>query len=91
MENKLSVKVCTGTLCYVMGGAELQLLESYLPAEIAARVDIKGAPCLDCCNRTDAGKAPFVQVGDRIVAEASLFKVAEVIKEMLKAEGKWAE
>ena len=29
---KLTVQICTGTLCYIMGGSELQLLGEYLPA-----------------------------------------------------------
>ncbi len=80
---KLEIKICTGTLCYVMGGAELQLIDEYIPEDIIERIDIKGAPCLDMCNKFDGPKAPFVQVGDRIVSDANVQKVIEVIKEEL--------
>lgn len=83
---KISVKICTGTLCYVMGGSELQLLEDHLSEEVLAQVDIQGSPCLDCCNREDSAKAPFVKVNERIVSEASITKVVEVIVEELKAQ-----
>lgn len=82
-EKKLTVKICTGTLCYVMGGAELQLIDEYLPEEILDRVDIKGAPCLDHCNHCDGPKAPFVEVGGKVISEASVTKVVEAIKEEL--------
>lgn len=82
---KISVKICTGTLCYVMGGSELQLLEDHLSAQMLERVEIQGSPCLDCCNREDSAKAPFVKVGDRIVSEASITKVIEVIAEELNS------
>ena len=85
MEKKLIVKICTGTLCYVMGGAELQLLDEQLPEELLSRVEIQGSPCLDCCNREDSQGAPFVKVGDRIIAGATIEKVIEAIKNELKA------
>lgn len=84
MSEKLVVKICTGTLCYVMGGAELQLLEEHLPEDILNKVDIKGAPCLDFCNKQNAMRAPFVMVGDEVVDEASITKVVKVIKSKLK-------
>ncbi len=85
MEKKLIVKICTGTLCYVMGGAELQLLDEQLPAELLAQVEIQGSPCLDCCNREDSQGAPFVKVGDRIIASATIEKVIDAIKNELNA------
>lgn len=83
MEKKLEVKICTGTLCYVMGGAELQLIDEYIPEDIIERIEIKGTPCLELCNKFDGPRAPFVQIGDRIISEASVSKVIEAIKEEL--------
>lgn len=78
--NKITVKICTGTLCYVMGGAELQLLNEYLPEELVDRVEIKGATCLDFCNQEGGGKAPFVTVNDQVISQATIAKVVEAIK-----------
>lgn len=83
MEKKLEVKICTGTLCYVMGGAELQLIDEFIPEEIIDLIEIKGTPCLELCNQFDGPKAPFVKVGDRIISEASVTKVVDAIKEEL--------
>lgn len=80
---KLTVRICTGTLCYIMGGAELQLLGEYLPAELADRVEIRGATCLDYCNQQGQGKAPFVLVGDELVTGATVAKVVALIKQKL--------
>lgn len=79
---KLIVKVCSGTMCYVMGGAELQLLGDALPAEISNSVDIHGVTCLDCCNKGE-GKAPFVIVGDTVVSGANIANVMEEIHKQL--------
>lgn len=75
---KIIIKVCSGTLCYVMGGAELQLLGESLPEELASKVEIRGVTCLDCCNK-GIGKAPFAMVGDTIVSSASIANVTEEI------------
>ena len=82
MGKKLEVKICTGTMCYVMGGADLQLLDEHLSKEILDQIDIKGAPCLSCCNKDDK-KAPFVLVGDEVLSEASINSVVNEIKRQL--------
>lgn len=82
--DKLTVKICTGTLCYVMGGAELQLLGECLPENLVDRVEIRGSTCLDVCNQENKGKAPYVMVGDTLISEATIAKVIEIIKEKLK-------
>lgn len=81
---KVIVKICTGTLCYVMGGSELQLLGEYVPEEIQDKVEIKGATCLDFCNAVGSAKAPFVTVNDKVVSNATIAKVLNVIQEELK-------
>ena len=86
MEKNLEVRICTGTLCYVMGGADLQVIDEYLPEELLDKVDIKGTPCLDYCNNCDGPKAPFVKVGDKVISEASIEKVVTAIKEALGEE-----
>ena len=83
MEKKLEIKICTGTLCYVMGGADLQVIDEYVPEEYLDRLDIKGAPCLDHCNRCEGPKAPFVEVGGEVISEATITKVVEAIKAKL--------
>ena len=86
MSKKLSITICTGTLCYVMGGAELQVLEEYLSPDVVDMIEISGSPCLDCCNQDGAGKAPFVKIGDQIISEASISKVVDAIKKELNVE-----
>ncbi len=82
MDKKLEVKICTGTMCYVMGGADLQLLDEHLSAGILDQIDIKGSPCLACCNKDDR-KAPFVMVGEEIISSASIQSVTDAIKKHL--------
>lgn len=86
---KVLVKICSGTLCYVMGGAELQLLGDSLPEDVAKNVEIRGAACLDCCNKPEVGKAPFVMVGDVIIAGATVEKVVDEIVKQNRENGSY--
>lgn len=79
----VKVRICTGTLCYVMGGSELQLLGECLPEELQEKVEISGATCLDYCNQEGHGKAPFVLVNDRLICGATIAKVIDAIHEEL--------
>lgn len=84
--SKIVVKLCSGTLCYVMGGAELQLLADSLPEELVGKVEIRGSACLDFCNKPEVGKAPFVMVGDQVVSSATVSKVIDEIIKQYRAD-----
>ena len=49
-EKKISVKVCLGTTCFVMGSANLQELIETVPAKYGDKVDVMGVPCLGLCS-----------------------------------------
>jgi len=87
MEKKVTVKVCTGTLCYLMGGAELQLLPERIPAEIMNRIDFKGSTCSGFCNSPENGKAPFAEVNGKCIAEATVEKIVTAVREELGGVG----
>lgn len=82
MEGKIEVKICTGTLCYVMGGAELQLIDEHIPQELLPHVDISGSPCLDFCEKV-AGSAPYATVGGKVISQASINKIVAAVREQL--------
>ncbi|MBN1113612.1 MAG: DUF1450 domain-containing protein [Bacteroidales bacterium] len=84
MEKKIKVKICIGTLCYVMGGSELQLLEEHLPEELKKRVDIEGSICLGFCNSNEDEKPPFASVNGKCVSRASITKLINQIKKELE-------
>ena len=84
MEKKISVKVCLGTTCFVMGSANLQELIELIPRKYGNRVDIKGVPCLGLCSIDwEFSKAPYVKIDDDIVKEATVEKVLAAIDEKI--------
>jgi NADH:ubiquinone oxidoreductase subunit E len=83
---KIVVEICIGTNCYVMGGAELLELEDELGPEIASHVEIKGKPCFGVCSQQSSRKPPMIRINGEEMSEATLQKVTEAIKLMLKED-----
>lgn len=81
---KVSVKVCLGTTCFVMGSANLQELIEIVPQKYGDKVDVSGVPCLGLCSTDwEFSKAPYVKVGNDIIKEATVEKVINAIDEKL--------
>ncbi len=82
---KISVKVCLGTTCFVMGSANLQELMEIVPAKYGDKVDVCGVPCLGLCSVDwEFSKAPYVKVDDEIIKDATTEKVLSAIDAKLE-------
>lgn len=82
---KISVKVCLGTTCFVMGSANLQELIEIVPAKYGDKVDVSGVPCLGLCSVDwEFSKAPYVKVDDEVIKEATVEKVLSAINAKLE-------
>lgn len=75
---EISVQICTGTTCYVMGASDLLTLEDYIPAHQTQFVKISGSTCLGLC-RENRLKPPFVKICGKIMAQATVARVLEAI------------
>ena len=85
MEKKISVKVCLGTTCFVMGSSNLQELLDTIPGKYGDRVEVAGVPCLGMCSIDwEFSKAPYVKVDDDLIKEATVEKVLSAIDTKLK-------
>ena len=81
---KISVKVCLGTTCFVMGGANLQELVDIIPRKYGDKVEVSGTNCLGMCSiQWNYSKAPYVKVDDDVITEATVEKVLEAIEKKL--------
>ncbi len=84
---KITVEVCCGTTCYVLGAAKLLNLETELPDGLRDCVELKALPCLDLCIAQNLGGAPFVRInGTEIMAQATLEKLQERLTELIAEE-----
>lgn len=77
---KISVKVCLGTTCFVMGSSNLQELIELVPRKYGDKVEVEGSPCLGLCSIDwEFSKAPYVKVDDEVIKEATVEKVIAAI------------
>ena len=85
--DKVTVKICSGTSCFVMGAAQIQALEFTPPADIADRIELVEVRCMNLCKdiKNKSNHGPFVMVGDELVEEATYEKVVAKIRDVLKA------
>lgn len=77
---KITVELCFGTTCFVMGASKLQELESFIPPAFKNKVDIKAQTCLDLCKNSAYMKAPFVKIDEEIISEATVEKILKAIE-----------
>ena len=84
--DKITVKICSGTSCFVMGAAQIQALEFTPPADIADKIDIIEVRCMNLCKDTHAkyNRGPFVTVDNELIEEATYEKVVTKIRDVLK-------
>jgi NADH:ubiquinone oxidoreductase subunit E len=80
MNKRIRVTVCCGTACYVLGGSELLDLGEKLPADLRARVDVDGEPCLGLCKDSKAGARPFVKIDGVVLSGASVASVIDAVR-----------
>ena len=80
---KITLDLCFGTTCFVMGASKLQEIEFLIPPQYRKRVDIKAHTCLDLCKNATYMKAPFVKVDGEIISEATVEKVIKAIESKL--------
>ena len=69
---KVKVKICCGTSCFVMGAAQIQMLEFDPPADIKDKIEIEETRCMNHCHNTASkyNKGPFVEVNGELIEEA---------------------
>lgn len=83
MSQKIIIRICTGTTCYVLGGAQLLALEDELPADVRERVSIEGALCFQLCKAREPLRAPFARVNATLISEATVPKIIAEIQRQL--------
>ncbi len=87
--NKVDVKICMGTTCFVMGSSNLQGLTELVPRKFKDKAEVTGVTCLGMCSSATSGeysKAPYVKVNEVIVQEATIEKVVAEIERQINEQ-----
>jgi len=97
MDSKnIHIQICTGTACFVLGGADLLLLKEELHAlwspqgisreDIDQSVHLTGSTCIERC-RNSQERPPFVTINGETYGEATIQKIADIIYPRLFPDG----
>jgi NADH:ubiquinone oxidoreductase subunit E len=82
MNETLTVRICTGTACYVQGGSFLLDIENRLSSEEHTLVEIRGAGCLGACGESFL-RPPFALVGETLMGNLTPEGLEEAIRSAL--------
>ena len=78
---KIEVRICSGTTCFVMGSSFLNELYDIIPQKYGDKVIVKPSLCLGQCSSNDKhSKAPYVKVDGEVVSSATIEKVLLAIE-----------
>ena len=80
---KITVKICNGTTCFVMGSSKFQDFEDRIPQKQRGFVDVRAQSCLNLCQNNEYSRSPYVMVDDEVISEADVEKVLHVIEKKL--------
>ncbi len=80
---QVTVEICMGTTCYIMGAAQLANLSDRLPDDLTGRVKIIGMRCAGACEDRANGKPPFAKVNGKLVSHISEERLIALIREEL--------
>ncbi len=85
-KEKVSVKICVGTACFVQGGADLLLYQDFLDPVVLAGCDIQGVSCIGGC-KDDAMQVrpPYVEIAGQVFGEMTQEKLCKLLQEAIHA------
>ena len=82
--DKILVKVCMGTGCFIKNSAIVQQLNDIIPKNYKDSVEMEPIQCLGLCSiKWEDSKAPYVKVDDDVIEEATVKKVLQCIDKKL--------
>lgn len=85
-KERVTVRICVGTACFVQGGADLLLYHEFLDPVVLANCEIEGVSCLGKCKQADANaRAPFVQIGSVIYGDMTQERFCTLLAEAVNA------
>lgn len=83
---KITIEICMGTACFVMGSPRLLKIGEKVPSSIKESVEINGVLCCDLCRNWKDSKPPIARVNDRVISAADEAKILLEISKLAEDE-----
>ena len=76
----VEITICSGTLCHIMGGAELFEIEDKLSEIINEEINLKASVCLGHCQEPHKEKPPCITINNQLLPEATFEKIIRYLQ-----------
>ena len=80
---KITVEICMGTTCFVLGANEFSTIDEQVSQRWPGLVDIRPVHCLGDCRGGAFHGAPYMKVNDVPVGKAHPQMLMSMLEEML--------
>jgi NADH:ubiquinone oxidoreductase subunit E len=77
---KIVMKICTGTMCHVLGGAELPEMAKDLQIRYQGKLSVKGASCMGHCKEKE-NRPPFIEIDGFVLNDVTKESIVEYLDE----------
>lgn len=86
--DKIKIKICSGTSCFVMGASQIQLLEFDPPEDIKDYIEVEETRCQQHCQNQSSkyNHGPFVEINGELIENADFEKVTNKIREIINKD-----
>lgn len=84
---EITVKICSGTTCFIMGGNSLNDMVELIKTKYGDKVEVTGSNCLGACSNSHS-KAPFVEINGDIISEVTDEKLIIEIEKRINKDDK---
>lgn len=74
----ISIEICMGSACYLLGGQDLLEAIEALPPEKKAQIDLRGATCLKACST-----GPNIKIDGALMSNVTPERLLEMIGEKM--------
>ena len=86
MKQKIKLKICSGTACFITGGSDLLTIFDYLTPEEQKCISLMALPCLNNCKDEKDFHPPFVIIDDIQYEKMTIDKLCTLLKDKIKKD-----
>lgn len=79
----ITIEICMGTTCYILGSAHLANISERLPQDIKDQVIVKGMRCIGACQDKTLGSPPFARINGVILSRAHDANIISEVRQLL--------
>lgn len=77
----VTVEICMGTACHLMGMQELMDVLDLLPQDMRQNIEVKGITCLNSC-----GKGPNIRLNGNLLTDVTPDSLLDALTDSLMME-----